>query len=86
VDETDSDTGNTLPATTQADRFTATEVGFYLENKIQWTDKFRTDVALRGDVGHVDVTSLITPANSGTATKVLPSPKIKSGFRPAVEN
>jgi hypothetical protein len=82
VDKTDSDTGTTLPATTQEDRFTDTQVGFYMENKIQWADKFRTIAALRGDVGHVDVTSLITPANSGTATKVLPSPKLSLIFGP----
>ena len=82
VDKTDSDTGTTLPATTQEDRFTDTQVGFYVENKIQWTDKFRTVAALRGDVGHVDVTSLVTPANSGTATKVLPSPKLSLIFGP----
>jgi outer membrane cobalamin receptor len=76
VDKTDSSTGNTLPATTEADRFTDTQVGFYVEDKIQWVEKFRTVAALRGDVRHVDVTSLITPANSGTATKVLPSPKL----------
>ena len=82
VDKTDSDTGTTLPATTEADRFTDTQVGFYVENKIQWAETFRMDVALRGDVGHVDVTSLVTPANSGTATKVLPSPKLSLIFGP----
>ena len=82
VDKTDSDTGTTLPATTQADRFTDTQVGFYAENKIQWAEKFRTVAALRGDVGHFDVTSLVTPANSGTATKVLPSPKLSLIFGP----
>jgi hypothetical protein len=82
VDKTDSDTGTTLPATTQEDRFTDTQAGFYVENKIQWADKFRTVMALRGDVGHVDVTSLVTAANSGTATKVLPSPKLSLIFGP----
>ncbi|HTS46672.1 MAG TPA: TonB-dependent receptor [Bryobacteraceae bacterium] len=82
VDKTDSDTGSTLPATTQEDRFTDTLVGFYWENKMQWADKFRTVAALRGDVGHVDVTSLVTPANSGTATKVPPSPKLSLIFGP----
>jgi len=82
VDKTDSATGNTLPASTQADRFTDTQVGFYAENKIQWTEKFRTDAALRGDVEHFDVTSLVTQANSGTATKVLPSPKLSLIFGP----
>ncbi len=82
VDKTDSDTGTTLPATTQEDRFTDTQAGFYVENKIQWADKFRTVAALRGDVGHVDVTSLVTPANSGTASKFLPSPKLSLVFGP----
>jgi hypothetical protein len=82
IDKIDSDTGTILPATTQEDRFTDTQIGFYWENKIQWTDKFRTVAALRGDVGHVDVTSLVTPANSGAATKVLPSPKLGLIFGP----
>ena len=82
VDKTDADTGTILPATTQADRFTDTQVGFYVENKIQWGENFRTVAALRGDVGHVDVTSLVNPANSGTATKVLPSPKLSLIFGP----
>ena len=42
VDKTDSATGTILPATTQADRFTDTEVGFYAENKIQWAEKLRS--------------------------------------------
>jgi hypothetical protein len=82
VGKTDSETGTTLPATTEADRFTDTQAGFYVENRIQWAEKFRTVMALRGDVGHVDVTSLVTPANSGTATKVLPSPKLSLIFGP----
>jgi hypothetical protein len=82
MDKTDSGTGNTLPATTEADRFTDTQVGFYIENKIQWAEKFRAVAALRGDVGYVDVTSLVTPANSGTASKALPSPKVSLIFGP----
>jgi outer membrane cobalamin receptor len=82
VDKTDSSTGTILPATTQADRFTDTQVGFYAENKIQWGEKFRTVAALRGDLQNFDVTSLVTPANSGTATKFLPSPKLSMIFGP----
>jgi hypothetical protein len=82
VDKTDSSTGNTLPATTEADRFTDTQVGFYAEDKIQWTEKFRTVAALRGDLDYFDVTSLITPTNSGTASKFLPSPKLSLIFGP----
>jgi outer membrane receptor protein involved in Fe transport len=82
VDKTDSATGNTLPATTEADRFTDTQAGLYVENKIQWAEKFRTVAALRGDVGHVDVTSLVTAANSGAGSKALPSPKLSLIFGP----
>ncbi len=82
VDKTDSSTGNTLPATTQADRFTDTQPGFYAENKIQWALKFRSVAALRGDVDRFDVTSLVTAANSGTASKFLPSPKLSLIFGP----
>jgi hypothetical protein len=80
-----------LPADTDLNRFTDTIVGFYVENKIEWADKLRTVLALRGDDATYVVTSL-TPsyvaaelpgapvvnfaaANSGTATKFLPQPK-----------
>ena len=82
VDKADSEPGTTLPATTDADRFTDTQVGFYAENKIQWAEKFRTVAALRGDLQYFDVTSLVEPANSGTASKFLPSPKLNLIFGP----
>jgi hypothetical protein len=82
VDKTDASSGTILPAATQADRFTDTQVGFYVENKIQWAEKFRTDVALRGDQEYFDVTSLVTTANSGAASKFLPSPKASLTFGP----
>lgn len=82
VDKTDSSTGSTLPATTQADRFTDTQPGFYVENKIQWAERFRSVVAMRGDVDYFDVTSLVNPANSGSAVKALPSPKASLVFGP----
>ncbi len=82
VDKLDSATGTVLPATTQADRFTDTEAGVYAENKIQWAEKFRSVVALRGDLDYYDVTSLTTPANSGASTTLLPSPKLSLIFRP----
>ena len=41
TEKADASTGTTLPATTQADRFTDTQVGVYVENKIQWAKKFR---------------------------------------------
>jgi hypothetical protein len=82
VDKTDSSTRTTLPAITQEDRFTDTQVGFYVDNKIQWSDKFRSDMAVRGDLQYFDVTSLVTPANTATASKFLPSPKASLIFGP----
>src|SRR5208283_4691036 len=82
VDKLDSATGTILPAATEADHFTDTEAGVYAENKVRWAEKFRSVAALRGDVQQFDVTSLVTPANSGTATKVLPSPKLSLIFGP----
>ena len=87
-----------LPASTDVNRFTDTMIGFYAENRIQWADKFRTVVAIRGDEAIYNVTSL-TPsyvatelpgapvlnfaaANSGMATKFLPSPKLSLIFGP----
>jgi TonB dependent receptor-like, beta-barrel/TonB-dependent Receptor Plug Domain len=82
VNKIDSATGLTLPATTEADRLTDTQAGIYIENRIQWAEKFRTVAALRGDLQHFDVTSLVTSANSGKATGVLPSPKLSLIFGP----
>ncbi len=87
-----------LPADTDVNRFTDAMFGLYVENKIEWSDKFRTVLALRGDVGHADVTNL-TPsyiatelpgapvvnfaaANSGAVTKFLPEPKATLIFGP----
>jgi hypothetical protein len=87
VDKTDFDTGNTLPATTEADHFTGTQAGVYVGNTIQWTGKFRSVAAIRGDLEYFDVTSLaysasVNAANSGTASKFLPSPKLNLIFGP----
>jgi hypothetical protein len=87
VDKTDSDTGTTLPATTDADRFTDTVVSFYAENKIQWSDKFRSVAGIRGDLDYFDVTNLVpdpseAKANTGTARQFLPSPKLNLIFGP----
>jgi outer membrane receptor protein involved in Fe transport len=87
-----------LPADTDLNEFTDTLIGFYAENKIQWTKKFRWDLAVRGDQAIYNVTSLTPPyvatelpgapvinfseLNSGTATKFLPSPKGSLIFGP----
>ena len=76
-----------LPATTERDNFTDLIASFYVENKTQWANKFRSVVGLRGDEERFAVTSLayspsVNAANSGTATKFLPSPKASLIFGP----
>jgi outer membrane receptor protein involved in Fe transport len=57
-------------------------VGIYFENRVQWTDKFRSVQALRGDFVYYDVTCLNNPLNSGTSANFLPSPKLSLIFGP----
>jgi outer membrane cobalamin receptor len=82
VDKFDSEAGTVLPATTEADHFTDTEVGLYVENRVKWAEKFRSVAALRGDLQCFNVTSLVNRANSGTSSKFLPSPKLSLIFGP----
>ena len=82
----DSATGTYLPATTAQDRFTDTQVGLYAENKIQWSDRFRSVATIRGDLDYFDVTSLTTPANSGASSSGLPSPKLSLVYGPVEKN
>jgi len=82
TDKLDAETGTVLPAATDVNRLTDTQAGFYLENKIQWSDTFRSVIGLRGDLDYFDVTSLTNPTNSGTAGAFLPSPKLDLVFGP----
>ena len=88
----------TLPATTERDNFTDMIGSAFAENIIQWENKFRSVVAVRGDQEKFVVTSLAYPtdmiplpdgatetvnaANSGSAVKFLPSPKASLIFGP----
>jgi hypothetical protein len=87
-----------LPPTTERDNFTDMIGSAYVENRIQWANKFRSVLALRGDDEKFVVTSLAYPsdsvtlpdgstesvnaANSGSASKFLPSPKASLIFGP----
>ncbi len=71
-----------LPADTDVNHLTDTQVGVYVENKLQWADKFRSVLAIRGDLDYFNDTSLSTPANSGKSTTLLPSPKMSLIFGP----
>ncbi len=102
----------TLPATTSRDNFTDTIGSAFWENKIQWSSKFRSVLAVRGDDEKFIVSSLayatnivtlangatvtvpdivtlpdgvtesVNAANSGSATKFMPSPKASLIFGP----
>jgi hypothetical protein len=82
AEKTDVETGTALPATTQADRFTDAQVGLWAENRTRWAEKFRTVAGIRADLQSFDVTSLSNAANSGSAHKILPSPKLSLIFGP----
>lgn len=82
MNKTDFFTGTELPAVTEADDFTDTQVGLWFENKIEWGDKFRTVAGIRGDLDYFAVNSLVTNVNSGTAASILPSPKLSLIFGP----
>jgi hypothetical protein len=82
VDKVDEATGTVLPADTDVNHLTDTLAGVYVENKIQWADKFRSVAALRGDLDAVSVTSLTNPTNSASAAAFLPSPKLSLIFGP----
>jgi outer membrane receptor protein involved in Fe transport len=88
----------TLPADTDLNNFSDTMLGFYVENKIRWVEKFRSVLAFRGDEAIYSVNSVTPPyvatelpgapvvnfaeLNSGTASKFLPSPKASLIFGP----
>ncbi len=75
-------TSTRLPLATDVNRIWDTQAGVYAENKIQWSDKIRSVAAMRGDLEYFDVTSFTTPANSGSAGMILPSPKMSWIFGP----
>ena len=96
--DTNPDLIAVLPAATDLNKFTDTMVGFYVENKTQWAEKFRSVLALRGDEAIYNVTNLTPPyvatelpgapvinfaeLNSGSASQFLPSPKASLIFGP----
>ncbi len=59
-----------------------TSVGVFLENTIQWHDKFKSIIGLRGDFYHYDVDSHNIAVNSGSADDAQFSPKISLVFGP----
>ena len=63
--------GANLPRYTDLNRFTDTLAGFYAENKIQWTARFRSVLAVRGDDAKYVVTSLTPTYHSNIPSLAL---------------
>lgn len=73
--------GEMIPTTTRADDVWEQSLSPYIENKVQWAEKFRTVCGLRMDYYHFDVNSDL-PANSGTKDDAIVSPKGSLIFGP----
>ena len=81
VDKINSADASVLPATTRQDDITETSTALYFENKIQWAEKFRSVLGVRGDFYNFDVDS-IRPENSGSRFAAVGSPKLSLIFGP----
>lgn len=53
-----------------------TSIGLYLENEVQWADKFKSILGLRGDIYIYDVESQNISKNSGQVSATQFSPKL----------
>ena len=67
--------------TTESDRVMQTTGSLYVQNRYQWSEKFRTIAGLRGDAYNWDVTANI-PENTGRAHASMLSPKLSMIFGP----
>ncbi len=67
---------------TTRDRVGETSVSPYLENRVEWSEAFRSVAGLRGDVYRMNVRSAVAPQNSGDLTPGLFSPKLSLIFGP----
>jgi outer membrane receptor protein involved in Fe transport len=56
-------------------------VGLFADSEIEWTQKVRTTLGVRGDVYHWNVTA-DNPLNSGNKTSAILSPKVSAAFGP----
>jgi outer membrane receptor protein involved in Fe transport len=73
--------GNIIPATTKGDTVNETSAAAYLDNRIWWAEKFRSEFGIREDFYNVDVSDL-NPVNSGDRDAALASPKLSLIFGP----
>lgn len=80
ADKTAED-GTIIPGTVREDDISETSLGFYYQNKIQWSDHFRTVAGVRGDVFVFDNSSNRSE-NSSTVADAIGSPKLTLVFGP----
>ena len=69
-------------STTREDQVTEMSSGLFISNATRWTNWFRSVIGLRADHYSFDVASN-NPANSGTASATIVSPKFSAIFSPA---
>jgi hypothetical protein len=68
-------------STVRADDVDQYSVGLFGDSEIEWSRVVRTTFGLRGDVYHWNVTAA-NPANSGSRTSGILSPKLSAAFGP----
>ncbi len=73
--------GGTINAVARADKVGETSVSPWFENKMQWSEKFRSTAGVRADYYHFDVDSR-QAINSGQEDDALVSPKGSLTFGP----
>jgi hypothetical protein len=63
------------------DRVQQTTLGVFVQSEVEWTDRFRTTLGIRGD-GYRYTVDAIRPLNDGQGTSGLVSPKLTAVFGP----
>jgi len=63
------------------DRVNEFSIGMFVQNEVQWTPWFKTQIGVRGDLYNFDVNANIA-GNSGNATAAIASPKLSLVFGP----
>ncbi len=77
----DSATGDVLYPITRQDRINESSIGLYYQNTVQWSEKFRSVLGVRGDIYYFNVDDP-NPSNSGQRVAGVPSPKGSLIFGP----
>src|SRR5713226_2190408 len=67
---------------TRSDAVQEGSVGLFVQNTLHWTDWLRTNVGWRGDFYQASVNSFFAPANSGSASAFIGSPKFGVALGP----